>query len=125
MNWRETAFIPEGARPGDTDMDSIVSAIPAAPQVRMACRVRRFKVAIGASPAVRPTFTDQSLVVAKDRMFKSPGLTGSTSSQRSSAGVADRCSVSDRHGRSSSRCTSIASCTSDRCTSLDPGKRSR
>jgi hypothetical protein len=72
MNWRDTAFIPDGGRPSETDIDSIVSKLPAAQQVRMACWVRRFMINLGADlPGATVVLTDQSLIVAKSRFFGS------------------------------------------------------
>jgi hypothetical protein len=72
MNWRDTAFFPDGARPSETDIDSIVSKLPAARQVRMACSVRRFMINLGPDlSGATVVLTDQSLIVAKARIFGS------------------------------------------------------
>jgi hypothetical protein len=71
MNWRQTAFIPDGASPNDTDLNSIASAIPPDQHVRMACHVLRFQLGFGpALQGATVVLTNRNLIVAKDRAIK-------------------------------------------------------
>ena len=72
MDWRVTAVIPEGAAPAESIVDSVCAALTVDQEVLLACVTSRLEFGMWVAHGATVVVTNQSLMVAKDRLLGRP-----------------------------------------------------